>query len=750
MPARGDRVAPQFDVSQPRQLNRYWSDLEFLLNRAGIVNADERKKEAIRFVDVDTETLWRSLAEFQPGSTWDEYKAAVSKLYPGSEAERTWLVSEMDQLVGERTRLGIHSLADLGEFHRHFILITTYLISRRRLSEGEQSRAYARAFQPELWQRISQRLQIKLPDQHPDDPYDISAIHEAATFVLTGTAVTSPVQTLKGGSLPPVVLAPVKHEKIDKLTTMMETLAETFVKIMSSQAEANQRTNRGQPRPFGANQTCNMCGSADHFLRNCDVAQEYIRKGLCKRDSEGKVVLPSGAWIPREPEGKNMKERIDEYHRRQTNANGTTSSQMLLGVMANSIPENATVTIATRETHPNIIRTVGDTISVNERIFALEQELFALRNRNGQVAQKPNRRIEEDEEAEEVSRNTAIRKQPEVVIPVKRKAPEPKEKEKGPVRFEEVLEEEETPAHPFAKAQDGTYAPPQDRNIGATPKPPAARKPEPAYRTTAPVYDEKVASEVFNRSMEASITLSQRELLSLSPEVRTQYREVTSQRRIATKENAKIHTYANDDALPFALDDFEGDRSSYIQELHQPRAPPPGSIVIPDLYEQYLRRIPEGARKERLLVAKESSALRAILPIVDGQQKVEAILDPGSQIIAMSEEVCTDLALVYDPTIILNMQSANGDIDQSLGLARNVPFAIGEITVYLQCHIIRQPAYDILLGRPFDVLTESVVRNFGNEDQTITICDPNSGKRATVPTTARGPPRCKCEQDFRE
>ena len=40
-----------------------------------------------------------------------------------------------------------------------------------------------------------------------------------------------------------------------------------------------------------------------------------------------------------------------------------------------------------------------------------------------------------------------------------------------------------------------------------------------------------------------------------------------------------------------------------------------------------------------------------------------------------------------------------------------------------------------------DVLTESVVRNFANEDQTITIFDPNTGRRATVPTSPRGRPR---------
>ena len=122
---------------------------------------------------------------------------------------------------------------------------------------------------------------------------------------------------------------------------------------------------------------------------------------------------------------------------------------------------------------------------------------------------------------------------------------------------------------------------------------------------------------------------------------------------------------------------------------------------------------------------------------IDHQIDTECIVDPGSQIIAMSEAVCHDLALIYDPTIQLNMQSANGEIDRSLGLVRNVPCRIGTITLYLQMHVIRDPAYDILLGRPFDVLMESVVRNFRNEDQTITIKDPNNGTIITIPTMPR-------------
>jgi hypothetical protein len=173
-----------------------------------------------------------------------------------------------------------------------------------------------------------------------------------------------------------------------------------------------------------------------------------------------------------------------------------------------------------------------------------------------------------------------------------------------------------------------------------------------------------------------------------------------------------------------------------------PSSIPSNAIIVEDPINQYYKTLHEGESPDpdQIIIVKESSALRSIVPLVNNCLKVEAILDPGCQIIAMSEDVCHELALPYDPTIILHMQSANSAVDPSLGLVCNVPFLVGDLTFYMKVHVIRGPAYDILLGRPFDVLTKSIVCNFRNEDQTIMIHDPNSSRVVTLPTIPRGPP----------
>src|ERR1700677_4072666 len=97
------------------------------------------------------------------------------------------------------------------------------------------------------------------------------------------------------------------------------------------------------------------------------------------------------------------------------------------------------------------------------------------------------------------------------------------------------------------------------------------------------------------------------------------------------------------------------------------------AIVIPDKYNTYLKSLRPGEKPEVMVIAKESLALQSINFLVDNKDEIGSIIDPGSQIVAMSEEVCHKLSLVYDLEVRLHMQSANKSIDQSLGLSRNVP-----------------------------------------------------------------------------
>jgi len=54
--------------------------------------------------------------------------------------------------------------------------------------------------------------------------------------------------------------------------------------------------------------------------------------------------------------------------------------------------------------------------------------------------------------------------------------------------------------------------------------------------------------------------------------------------------------------------------------------------------------------------------------------------------------------------------------------------------VLLQVHLMEIAPYKILLGRPFDTITESTIINDQEENQTISITCPNTGTRAVILT----------------
>lgn len=74
----------------------------------------------------------------------------------------------------------------------------------------------------------------------------------------------------------------------------------------------------------------------------------------------------------------------------------------------------------------------------------------------------------------------------------------------------------------------------------------------------------------------------------------------------------------------------------------------------------------------------------------------------------MSEAVCHKRELQYDPCIRFHMQSANGEVDEPLGLAHNVSVHIRDVIIYHQVHIVQSPPCDILFDRPSDDLMRPV------------------------------------------
>jgi len=192
MPARGERAAPTFDRTKPRELIRFFEELEYLFDRAALVSESEKKKHVLRYVDFEVEQLWKTFTEYTDATkTYQDFKTAILIHYPDASGDYVYSLRDMDLLIGERQRLGISNMNDLADFHLKFLSITSWLIEKKQLGTLEQQRGYLRAFQPRLLGAITNRLQMKDPDHHPNIPHTIKDVYEAARFILQ-SATTAP------------------------------------------------------------------------------------------------------------------------------------------------------------------------------------------------------------------------------------------------------------------------------------------------------------------------------------------------------------------------------------------------------------------------------------------------------------------------------------------------------------------------------------------------------------------------------
>jgi hypothetical protein len=313
-------------------------------------------------------------------NTYAEFCAGVYKLYPGSADERKFSIADMDALVAEQLQLGIYDATQLGSYYRTFFSITQFLLTKNRLSTAKQSRAFVRGFQPELWSRIARRLELKFPDHFPDDPYTLPQIHEAVQFVLHGTVpatfnLRSVTATTTTASSSGHATSSVKPEDF---SSILDKFATTLIKAISSSQPSTlqppRNNNQGPMNPsrdYPAN-VCIFCGLSDYYINSCLVCAQYITDGKCKRNQDNKIVLLNGMFVPRAIPGIWIKERIDEWHRRNTPV--ATAAQMFYGVTTASAPLHA---VAHQVMTLNI---VPGNISDESRIAELKRELFALRS----------------------------------------------------------------------------------------------------------------------------------------------------------------------------------------------------------------------------------------------------------------------------------------------------------------------------------------------------------------------------------
>jgi hypothetical protein len=740
MPAKGHSAAPKFD-DEPANLESYFTELEYQFDRCRITSPYDRKVQAVRYLDAAPRRVWRGTESYENDDhTWEDFKDQIYKLYPGSGSEQRINLSDILAFVDANAQAPYPNEKELGAYYRRLLSDTTMMIRGNRMTPREQSIIYLRGLPDLLRRQTTCRIGMKNLDRHPEDLPPIPELYDASAFCVLGGGMTVPLssasthnitpiaQTLpySGASLfglmgptpapivpsapiiplaAPQVQPPAPAPSNQPLPFAPGLRAEEFSTLLANSiAEkmsallAPQRSSAPRDRPPQGGNNCNFCGQANHYARNCDTAARYLNESRCKRDLQGRFVLMDGTGIRRGPD-ENLQQAIDRMAPVRVAAMIELVSPQVAAAAASFV--NTVVTPTEVSMHADAEGDESDDEEPENQYAArCDEDLDHLSNDELQslVHALSGQLKKTGKPAARGARAAPPKKKPTDLPPPAPAVPT------VPVTPAPISTNSLPTSQAVAKVAPAKPPVPQTivPQVRATDQKSKGKEaPGPDFHYQCPIEDKADAKKVFDRILDVSIPVTARELLSLSPDVRKQAKESTTTKKVKA-----------------------------------------AAFVGVDPVSNFLHSLDACDCHEGLIVAKESHALRSIIPIVDGCMPVECILDSGCQIVGMSRAIWMELRSQLNPKHTVSMQSANGTVDRSLGIIENLSFRFGTIELQLQVHVIEDPAYDILLGRPFDVLTESSIKNYRNEDQTITITDPNDSKRvASMQTHPRSPPR---------
>ena len=201
------------------------------------------------------------------------------------------------------------------------------------------------------------------------------------------------------------------------------------------------------------------------------------------------------------------------------------------------------------------------------------------------------------------------------------------------------------------------------------PKPPAE---EHKFRYQSAIENSVKTSDLVDRALDAKFTISTRELLAASPDVRKQVKEMVVSKKVSA------NVFEDDGVDSYLSSLFE--QSSHLSEL--------------DL-EKY----------EFSPSAAPSLPLRVVFPVFAPGVEPECILDGGAQIVVMRKDIWEKLRAPITSSKFMTIESASSGKTTSLGLVEDHPVRLGPITVYLQIQVVDSAPFEVLLGRPFFDIT---------------------------------------------
>ncbi|KAL5532491.1 hypothetical protein ACEPAF_6061 [Sanghuangporus sanghuang] len=106
-PSRGDKHAPMFDGSEPKELSRFFEDVAEIARQA-VWNDRDHVQKFLYYAKTNVAELWKTTDEINdPNPDVEMVKREIIALYPSLTAGKRYSKGELEHLVIEWAKKGI-------------------------------------------------------------------------------------------------------------------------------------------------------------------------------------------------------------------------------------------------------------------------------------------------------------------------------------------------------------------------------------------------------------------------------------------------------------------------------------------------------------------------------------------------------------------------------------------------------------------------------------------------------------------
>ncbi|KAG6859135.1 hypothetical protein C0995_011243, partial [Termitomyces sp. Mi166 len=189
-----------------------------------------KKDYAVQYLTYDTGETWMSIkeykGEFTPTATHDEpkpatyayiyeeWKAEIFKLYPGSESRHRYTQNDLEKLIA------------------NFLSKVKWLADNGKMEQSSEKEKFQCGIPSTLWVRIARCLEILYPLHHSNDLYEVEEMFNAGDWYLKGntTAMASVLPTGRQGGILPAPLPQSATAPVNAKTTDTSEADSGYVK----------------------------------------------------------------------------------------------------------------------------------------------------------------------------------------------------------------------------------------------------------------------------------------------------------------------------------------------------------------------------------------------------------------------------------------------------------------------------------------------------------------------------------------